>query len=150
ALGVRARPFLLKGTKDPDLEIVKRSYRCLKEIAKAVPQSVRLSCAAARVVAKRKPAGAAAALLAFLPGAEPAAVAEEVGPALVPLAQRGGKPDPAWVAGLADKLAVRRAAAAVALCRAGVKAQLPAVRKLLRDPDASVRLAVAVALAAHC
>src|SRR5437763_538312 len=42
---------------------------------------------------------------------------------------------------------VARAAAGVALCRAAVSAQMPAVRKLLEDTDPVVRMRVALALA---
>ena len=45
--------------------------------------------------------------------------------------------DKALVAALGDKLPIRRAAAAVALCRAGALAQEPAVRKVVQDADLS-------------
>src|SRR6185437_15901534 len=53
----------------------------------------------------------------------------------------------ALVRALEDKVGVRRAAAAVALCKGNAADELPAVRKLLRDADATVRLRIAVALA---
>jgi outer membrane protein assembly factor BamB len=63
------------------------------------------------------------------------------------VAVRDGKPDPALVKALEDRSPGRRGAAAAALARAG--AALPEVRKLLRDPDPSVRLEAALALAPH-
>src|SRR5262249_28067251 len=48
---------------------------------------------------------------------------------------------------LDDKQPLRRVVAAEALCRAGLAAQLPEVRRLLKDPDAQVRLRAALALA---
>src|SRR5262249_54758765 len=53
---------------------------------------------------------------------------------------------PALLAALVDKEACRRSAAGVALCRSGVPAALPPVRKLLADPDREVRLLVALTL----
>src|SRR6185437_8216603 len=53
----------------------------------------------------------------------------------------------ALVRALEDKVGVRRAAAAVALCKGNAADELPAVRKLLRDADITVRLKIAVALA---
>src|SRR5207244_8375561 len=55
-----------------------------------------------------------------------------------------GKANPVLVAALSDKHAVRRAAAAEALSK--LPDQKDAVRKLLADPDAFVRLRVALAL----
>jgi hypothetical protein len=71
----------------------------------------------------------------------------ELQASLTALAIRDGKPDPALIQALEDKLPVRRAAAAAALAQAGGPAQQLAVRKLLRDPDPTVRLRVALALA---
>jgi hypothetical protein len=48
---------------------------------------------------------------------------------------------------LTDRIPIRRAAAAMALCQANVREQLPAVRKLLQDPEPTARLRVALALA---
>src|SRR5207302_1177198 len=77
---------------------------------------------------------------------ENGSVRAEIGRALVQLAVRDGKAEPAVVAALGDRLAVRRAAAAAALCAARAVDRLPAVRKLLADGDETVRLPVALAL----
>jgi hypothetical protein len=66
---------------------------------------------------------------------------------LAGLAKQDGISRAALRAGLADAVPIRRAAAAEALCRAGVDDPKPAIRRLLADADASVRLRVAVALA---
>src|SRR5438445_97613 len=68
--------------------------------------------------------------------------------ALASVAVRGGMADAALTDALTSKDAVRRGAAAEAMCRAGAAEQMPAVRKLLKDPNASVRLRTALALAA--
>ena len=73
--------------------------------------------------------------------------AEALRTALAAVAVRDGKPEPALVRALTDEAPARRAAAGVALCRAGATAQLPAIRKLLQDPDPQVRLRVGLALA---
>lgn len=85
-------------------------------------------------------------LLAFLPYAANYPVTDEVGDALVLLALRDGKPEPAILKAVGDAAAVRRAAAAAALLRAGAKQLLPRLKPLLKDPDPQVRLRVALAL----
>jgi hypothetical protein len=59
----------------------------------------------------------------------------------------GGKADPALVRALGDKVAARRGGAAEALGKGRATEQLPAVRKLLQDPDAEVRFRTALVLA---
>ncbi len=105
-------------------------------------------CAAARLLAARKPEQAAAVLLSFLPFAADDAVIEEVCRALPAVAVRSGKPEPVVVEALKDKLAVKRAAAGAALVKAGAADQLPAARALLKDRELTVRLRVAIALVA--
>jgi len=111
------------------------------------PSSQQLVTAAVRVLARRKPEGAAAALLAYLPFADNAEVVAAVISALEAVAAPAGKADPALVQGLSDRQSIRRAAAAVALCRAMPPQQVPDVHKLLKDPAAKVRLRAAKALA---
>ena len=94
-----------------------------------------------------KPAGAAAALMAYLPFADSPEVLQAVTAALAAVAVADGKPDPDMLRALADPMAVRRAAAGVALARAAPPDQVPAVRKLLQDPARGVRLRAAMALA---
>jgi hypothetical protein len=106
-----------------------------------------VSAAAVRVLKRLRPAEAVGVLLAYLPSAEDETVAEEVRLALADLAVRDGKPGPVLVKALKDKVALRRAASAVALCRAGVIDKVPGVARLLEDPEPKVRLPVAVALA---
>jgi HEAT repeat protein len=146
ALGPRAeRQLRVAVEKDNDAEVRRRAEDCLAQLAKGSDPA--LLAAAARLLGARKAAGAAAVLLDYLPGAPGEGVADEVCNALAVVAISDGKPDPAVLKALDDKLAARRAAAAVALCRADAKDQFAAVRKLLKDADAVVRLRVAVALA---
>jgi len=145
AIGAKAEAQLRDAVKNPpEAEVKQRAELCLREIGKG--NSALLPAAAARVLARRKPDGAVVVLLAYLPSADGDTAREAVGNALATLALRDGKPDPALVAALEDKLALKRATAAAALARAGAKERMPAVRKLLKDPDAVVRLRVALAL----
>jgi hypothetical protein len=63
-----ARPLLLAARKDPDPEIAHRVARCLRVLEDGSEQI--LAEAAARVLAVRRPAGAAAVLLAYLPAVD--------------------------------------------------------------------------------
>ncbi len=145
ARGIPVAAFLRPAVLDSDLEVARRAEECLRLIAK--DHNTALPAAAARLVAARKPAGAAEALLAYLPFADADLVADEVQATLAALALREGKPDKALLAALADPIEVRRIAAAEAFCRAGVAEVLPSVRELLKDPAPGVRLHVALALA---
>jgi hypothetical protein len=144
AVGPAARARLREATRDPDLEVRWRAKECLVHIERGADPAVLAT--AVRVLAQRKPAGATGVLLAFLPNVEDAEVGDEVVKGLAVVGVPSGKPEPALVEALGDRLPVKRAAAAEALCRAGGTAQRPAVRKLLRDPDALVRQRVALSL----
>lgn len=129
-----------------DLEVRKRARVVLDRIGPAKAEA-QLFGPAARVLANRKPEGAAKALLDFLPGVEEPDVADEVARALAPLAAgKGGKPDPEVLAAMGDRAAVKRAAAGCAVARLGTaEARGPAL-ELLKDGDAGVRRRVALAL----
>lgn len=151
-LGPRARPFLQVALKDSDPEIARRAQDCLERIARGVTGAS--LCAAVRVLARRsleergnEKVGAAAVLLDYLPSAEEERIAETIYQVLPSLAVRDGKTEPALVTALTDKSAVKRAAAAAALCQARAPDVMPSVRKLLHDRDAHVRLRVGLALA---
>ncbi len=145
-LGPLALPGLRQVANDLDHpEAAERARRCLPWLEG--PSSYKLLIAAARVLAARKPEGAAAALLEYLPSAEEAEVIVAVNTALAAVAAPQGKPDPALLRGLSDRVGVRRAAAGIALSRAAPPDQVPAVRNLLKDPASGVRLRTALALA---
>jgi hypothetical protein len=140
-----ALPFLRRGLRSGDPEVVRRAEGCIRHIEHG--PEISLAGAAARLLAVHKPEGTAAVLLAYLPFADDESVAEEAGAALAAAAVRAGTPEPVLVEALADRLPVKRAAAAEALCRAGAAGPRQAVRRLLRDPEAAVRLRAAAALA---
>ncbi|HYV36130.1 MAG TPA: HEAT repeat domain-containing protein [Gemmataceae bacterium] len=105
----------------------------------------KLPVVAPRLLAIRKPGGAAAALLAYLPLTNDRTMQEAIGKALKSLVVLEGKADPALVKALSDPLPGQRLAAAEALAGGGAD-HWPAVRKLLTDPQTEVRLRVALAL----
>jgi HEAT repeat protein len=137
--------MLSKHLEDPDPEIARRAENCIKKI-KENDYPPEVPPAAVRLLAERKPAGAVAALLAYLPFADNEVAADEVRTALAKLATDGGKVDKALLAALLDKEAVRRAAAGEALTRADVAQARDEVAALLKDANPNVRWRVATAL----
>ncbi len=123
-----------------------RAFHCLQQIEGA--PGTALVKTVAHLLADKKPDGAAAALLAYLPYAEAEIVAHEIESTLAAVAFKDGKPDPALVKALDDKQPVVRAAAAEILCRVGGHDQFARVRPLLKDEKPTVRLRAALALAA--
>jgi HEAT repeat protein len=145
ALGTVMVPLLRQAVRAPDVEVRQRAAACLAALEK--DRSVPLSPTTVQLIALRRPPGAAEAILAFLPLAENEAIASELQLALNTVAAPEGKADPALVRALADPAAVRRAAAAEALCLVPGGEHLAAVRRLLDDPEPAVRLKAALALA---
>ena len=145
ARGAPAEPLLKQAANSLDVEVARRAEECLRQIKRTVGSAVPM--AAARVLARRKPAGAAPVLLAYLPFADNENVADEVRAALAAVAVRDGKPDSNLVSTLKDKEPLRRAAAAEALCRSGAPELQKLTKDLLKDSDPLVRMRVALALA---
>ena len=138
-LGSLALQALRHGANDidhPDWPL--RAASCLPWLEG--PSSHKLLIAAARLLAERRPAGAAAALLAYLPFADNAEVVNAINIALAAVAAPTGEPDTAC-SRPARSMGIRRAAAVVALCKAVPPEKVPDVRKLLKDRTPAVRLA---------
>jgi hypothetical protein len=144
ARGRVARPFLKLALDDRDLEVVHRARNCLAAIQEG--EGVAKLAAVVRLVVRRQPAGAAATLLAYLPWADNDLLEEAVFAALVEVGLRDGKPDPAVTAALADKIAVRRAAAAHVLGRSPRAGAHRPLSRLLADPNPRVRYEAAAAV----
>ena len=142
-LGASAIPQLRQATLSPDAEVRRRARNCLRDISnQATPALV---AAAARRLAAHRPAGAAEALLDFLPAVLDESTAEVVLQAIAVVGVRDGKPDAAVLRAVTDEEPLRRAAAAVALSGAGPRDRQHALA-LLRDPNATVRLHAGLAL----
>jgi HEAT repeat protein len=144
ALGSRAAPLLRQAARSNDTEVVERAQKCLHAISHE--KGPFTPAAAARLLAVRKPPEAAAVLLGYLPFADDEATVEAMQRALLVVGVRENKPDAAVLQALEDKQALRRAVAAETICKS-IGADEPAVRRLLKDPVATVRLRVALALA---
>jgi HEAT repeat protein len=140
-------PLLKQYLTDPRPEVKGRVERCVSQIKTREEKTPPLSPVSARLVALRKPAGAAEVLLNYLAVNDEDAVSEEVLNALAAVATRKGKVEPVLLEGLKDEQARRRSAAGAALVQAGLVEHLDACRKLLKDKDAGVRLNVGLALA---
>jgi hypothetical protein len=136
--------MLRDAVKDSELETARRAEQCIQAIEQEPAN--KLPVAAIRLLAVRKPDGAAQTLLDYVPFAEEDAV-DEVKSALSYVAMRDGKPEPAMLKSLAAAHPSVRAAAAEALAHAAGAEARAAVRKLMKDNDAVVRMRAAIALA---
>ena len=148
--GPVAEEQLRLALKSSDQEVRRRAEDCLEQIAQRTNLSV--TAAAMCLLALRQPPRTVEVLLAYSPSVRDEICLDELRQTLGKLAgappnRPGGRPAPALLAGLTDPVPIRRSLAAEALCRAGAVDQLPAIRKLLADPDPLVRLRSAVALA---
>jgi HEAT repeat protein len=143
-LGSVVIPLLQQASTHPDLEVRSRAQDCLAAIEK--DKSAPLSPMVPKLIALRKPPGSVEALLNYIPSSTDDAIMAEVQNALNAVGIIDGKPDPLLVKSLDDKSPARRAAAAEAVTQTSLDENMAAVRKLLKDGDASVRLKVALAL----
>ncbi|HYT89885.1 MAG TPA: hypothetical protein VEL76_14360 [Gemmataceae bacterium] len=112
-LGAKPAALLRQAARESDLEVSRRATQCLEKIADDPDQA--LVAAAVRLMAVRRPAGAAEALLAYGPWAPDETIAREVQGALAAVAVEGGKKNPVLVQALKDRDPQRRALAAAAL-----------------------------------
>lgn len=144
-LGPPALPFLRTAAKGSSLELTRRAESCIEDIERTIKRGI--PEAAVRLLAVRKPDGACAVLLNYLPFAEAEAVEEETLDALVVVGLRDGRPDVLLVAALKDKDTLRRAAAALVVGRSSDGDERTAVRVLLKDAEPRVRLGAAQGLA---
>jgi hypothetical protein len=134
---------LKENTNNPDAEVAYRVKEALEIVERT--STVQLLSAAARLLGHKKHPDAVKVLLEFAPVTDSEDVIDAIRTALGGLAKKDGKPDPTLVAALTDKVTLRRSLAADALIRSkGLDDD--GARKLLKDPDALVRLRAAMAL----
>jgi hypothetical protein len=144
SMGASALAGIKAEENDPDLEVRERVADLKKRIdTKAEPI---LQAAAARMIAKLKPDGAADSLMAFVPFASDPMVVDEICKTLGAVAVHNGKVEPVILKSLNDAIAIKRGAAGEALARSGVKEEFPNMKKLLKDGDVSVRYRVCTAM----
>lgn len=137
---------LLEPKSGMDLEVISRAKWLVERIEHEPSRT--LPGAAVRLLALRKPPGAAEALLGYLPLAEDVNLTDDVKKSLALLAIRGGKLDAALARALSDDLPQVRTVVAEALIQGGSKEGRDAVRTLLKDKLPNVRMRVALALVA--
>ncbi len=144
AMGKTALPALRLAMNDPDLEISTRARNLLLEVDKDA--AAQISPVVLRLVALRKPQGAAEALLGFIAHSDEGNLPEEAQEALNAITYATSQPDAAVVKAIADAHPKARAAAAEALCQPGLQHAPNAAYSLLKDPDPEVRMRTALAL----
>jgi HEAT repeat protein len=146
SMGAKVLADLRVAARDADSERSKRAEEAITRINSN--DTKRVPMASARLVALRRPAGAAEAMLNYLPYADDDdGMIYEVKAALTTLAlDPNGRPDPALLKALTDAHPARRMAAAEALAKGGGLAVRGDVKKLLADTDPLVRQAAAAAL----
>jgi len=147
AIGEPALPILKQALKDGDLEMTRRAGGCIRAIER-VPFAT-VTAAAAHLLTRRRPDGAAEVLLAYLPFADWDAVGDNLLEALQVVGLKGKAPKvtplPCIVAAIKDKELRRRAAAAHVLGRADA-AHRKLLAGLLADRDTLVRYHAAASL----
>lgn len=145
ALGPASLPALRLAAKDIDEPTISARARKVLDSCTGDAAS-QLVINAARVLAAKKPEGAAQAILNYLPFAEDNASFSELEGALVAVSMPAGKPDAALLKALKDTNGIRRGTAAQVLCQVGGPKYYPPIRPLMKDPLPSVRLRVALGL----
>jgi RNA polymerase sigma factor (sigma-70 family) len=145
ALGPPVVSILRQAQPGAELEVALRLEQCLKQIAENQDGDT-LPAVAARLLVLRKPAGATAALLAYIGCVDDEVMKWEVAKALQRLAGAGTQVDADLIKALQDAAPMRRAVAGESLAAVADDEVRSAVRKLLADVDLAVRLRVAVAL----
>lgn len=144
--GRSALPWLREMAKKSDLETSRRAQYCIGVIEQNTQAG--LSATAARLLVERKPAGAAEALLAYLPFVDEASDEEDIRHSIKRLALVDGKAIPQMEKALTDNAVKRRAAAAWIVGHSSDPRQRKLVAVHLSDETLEVRFLAASALLA--
>jgi HEAT repeat protein len=140
-----AAALLRQATRHTDPEVRWRAREALTAIERREVQPD-VAAAAVRLLGRRPSAETTEVLLAYAPFAAEDEITDAVCLALTSAARHEEESRALLAEALEDEQPVRRGVAGSALCRAGCREQLVAVRRLLRDPDPLVRQRVASAL----
>jgi HEAT repeat protein len=143
-MGPGVTAFLERAKSSPDPEVVHRVSEALATLQKLSTTPV--LCAAVNLLAHHKPAATVQTLLDFTPQVEDEVVLDTLRAALLRLALKDGKADPALTAALKDKRPQIRGLAAEVLFK-GKGLTVDAAKAFLKDADPQVRLRLALALA---
>jgi HEAT repeat protein len=144
ASGPVAAGLLRSAARSRDSEVAQRAAKCLTQMRRDPIGPLRVS--AVKIVALKQPPEVIAILFAYLPFAEDESIAEEIRATLTALTVKDGKAERALVDALESADPEPRAQAGTILARANLADPRPAVRRLLKDENASVRLRVGRAL----
>lgn len=142
--GRSSLPWLRETAKSSDGETSRRAQYCIQ----VIEQNTRLglSATASRVLAERRPPGAAEVLLAYLPLVDEAWVEEEIRHSLKQLAAGDGKALAALEKALTDPAAQRRAAAVWIIAASSDPDRRRRAVPLLADKSSEVRFLAAASL----
>jgi HEAT repeat protein len=138
-------PLLERALQHRDIEVRRRAERCLSAIRSEAGAGD--AAANVRLLTVRRPAGVMQTLIAYVAFATSETVEDEVRQALRNLARRDSVAVRLLLAALEDRVPRRRSVAAAVLAEVATAEQLPALRKLLADPEPVVRFAAALGLA---
>ncbi len=142
AIGLPALMPLHDAMHDKDAERAERARLVLAKMDRGT-HTVSVPAVTVRLLIKRKSPELLETLLRYLPFTTDAEVEEDIYDGIDAQAVKDGKVDPRLVKALDDKLPARRAVAACIIARVGNAEQQNAAQKLLKDPDANVRLRTA-------
>jgi hypothetical protein len=144
AAGRSALPFVRPATHSHDPEVAWRAKQCVQVIDSE--DEVERVLAVTRLLAKKRPVGGAAALLAYVPFADDERIEDELCQTLKVLAWHGDHADPVLVQALHDPQPLKRSAAALAIGSGKDRGLRRIVRGLLHDSHPIVRLRAAQGL----
>src|SRR5262249_15891715 len=145
-LGLVTVPLLQHAARTGDPETSRQAKSCLSEIAKETTWWV--PAAVIRLLVRRNPEGTTETLVRYLPFASQGDTEEEIWFGLSAMASSGRVSESVLREALNDPLVARRSLAACILGRMGTERDRQAVRRLLEDPDPTVRLRAAQGLLA--
>jgi hypothetical protein len=143
-MGPAVLPLLRQVHPQPAGVQQQAAAKCIQLIEKDTPNTLPL--AAPRLLVLHRADKSLETLLSYLPFADNDMVASEVMDLIGTVGFKDGKPEPALLAALDDKVAIRRGGAVVALGQEEWDDQKAAFRKMLKDSDPEVRLRVTQSL----